>query len=185
MLIFDEIQCGLGRTGTLFAFQQSGIVPDIVTLAKPLGGGLPLGAVLTGAAIEGVVKPGHHGTTFGGNPVACRLGLAVLDEIEESKLLERDQRRSATGSSAQLRALQSRNAAIVECAAPASCGASSSTARPKPVVARAAGQRIRRRHRARQRHPPSAAVHHAEEGIHRIHRRAGAGARASTKEKAA
>jgi len=89
ILIFDEIQCGLGRTGTLFAFQQSGIVPDIVTLAKPLGGGLPLGAVLTGAAIEGVVKPGHHGTTFGGNPVACRLGLAVLDEIEESSLLDR------------------------------------------------------------------------------------------------
>jgi len=89
ILIFDEIQCGLGRTGTLFAFQKSGIVPDIVTLAKPLGGGLPLGAVLTGDAIEGVVKPGHHGTTFGGNPVACRLGLAVLDEIEDAALLPR------------------------------------------------------------------------------------------------
>src|SRR5438270_6715205 len=89
ILIFDEIQCGLGRTGTLFAFQQSGVVPDIVTLAKPLGGGLPLGAVLTGDAIEGVVKPGHHGTTFGGNPVACRLGLAVLEEIEDAALLPR------------------------------------------------------------------------------------------------
>jgi len=89
ILVFDEIQCGLGRMGTLFAFQQSGIVPDIITLAKPLGGGLPLGAVITGPAIEGLVKPGHHGTTFGGNPVACRLGLAVLDEIEESALLGR------------------------------------------------------------------------------------------------
>ena len=87
LLVLDEIQCGLGRTGSLFAFQQSGIVPDIVTLAKPLGGGLPLGAVLTGAALEGVVKPGHHGTTFGGNPVACRLGAVVLDETE--KLLPR------------------------------------------------------------------------------------------------
>jgi len=87
LLIFDEIQCGLGRTGTLFAFQQSGIVPDIVTLAKPLGGGLPLGAVITGAAIDGVVKPGHHGTTFGGNPIACRLGIAVLDEIADRSLL--------------------------------------------------------------------------------------------------
>jgi acetylornithine/N-succinyldiaminopimelate aminotransferase len=87
MLVFDEIQCGLGRTGTLFAFQQSGITPDIVTLAKPLGGGLPLGAVLTGAALEGVVKPGHHGTTFGGNPIACRLGSVVLDET--TKLLPR------------------------------------------------------------------------------------------------
>jgi len=82
LLVLDEIQCGLGRTGVLFAFQKSGIVPDIVTLAKPLGGGLPLGAVLTGAALEGVVKPGHHGTTFGGNPIACRLGSVVLEETE-------------------------------------------------------------------------------------------------------
>jgi predicted acetylornithine/succinylornithine family transaminase len=113
ILVFDEIQCGLGRTGTLFAFQQSGIVPDIVTLAKPLGGGLPLGAVLTGAAIEGVVKPGHHGTTFGGNPVACRLGLAVLDEIEESNLLDRI---TSIGNwfNTQLLLLQSRNRSIVE-----------------------------------------------------------------------
>ena len=113
ILIFDEIQCGLGRTGTLFAFQQSGIVPDIITLAKPLGGGLPLGAVLTGAAIEGVVKPGHHGTTFGGNPVACRLGLAVLDEIEESSLLDRV---AGIGNwfNTQLLLLQSRNKSIVD-----------------------------------------------------------------------
>lgn len=113
ILIFDEIQCGLGRTGTLFAFQQSGVVPDIVTLAKPLGGGLPLGAVLTGEAIEGVVKPGHHGTTFGGNPVACRLGLAVLDEIEKAALLPRI---NAYGEwfGQQLRALQARVPSIVE-----------------------------------------------------------------------
>ncbi|HEX6640301.1 MAG TPA: acetylornithine/succinylornithine family transaminase [Thermoanaerobaculia bacterium] len=83
MLVLDEIQCGLGRTGSMFAFQKSGITPDIVTLAKPLGGGLPLGAVLIGAALEGVVKPGHHGTTFGGNPIACRLGAIVLEETEK------------------------------------------------------------------------------------------------------
>ena len=82
LLVLDEIQCGLGRTGHMFAFQKSGILPDIVTLAKPLGGGLPLGAVLTGAALEGAVKPGHHGTTFGGNPIACRLGTVVLEETE-------------------------------------------------------------------------------------------------------
>lgn len=113
LLIFDEIQCGLGRIGTMFAFQKSGVVPDIVTLAKPLGGGLPLGAVITGPAIEGVVKPGHHGTTFGGNPVACRLGLAVLDEIASSKLLQRVQ---TTGQwfEAELRKLQARTPAIVE-----------------------------------------------------------------------
>ncbi|HEX8255436.1 MAG TPA: acetylornithine/succinylornithine family transaminase, partial [Thermoanaerobaculia bacterium] len=89
MLVFDEIQCGLGRTGTLFAFEQSGITPDMVTLAKPLGGGLPLGAVLTGDALEGAIKPGQHGTTFGGNPVACRLGAIVLEET--AKLLPRVQ----------------------------------------------------------------------------------------------
>lgn len=89
LLIFDEIQCGLGRTGKLFAFEHSGVIPDMITLAKPLGGGLPLGAVLTGPALDGLVKPGHHGTTFGGNPLACRLGLTVLQAIESEKLLDR------------------------------------------------------------------------------------------------
>jgi acetylornithine/N-succinyldiaminopimelate aminotransferase len=89
LLILDEIQCGLGRTGRLFAYEESGVTPDLVTLAKPLGGGLPLGAVLAGRAVEGAVRPGHHGTTFGGNPLACRLALEVLDEIDASHLLER------------------------------------------------------------------------------------------------
>ena len=92
LLVFDEIQCGLGRMGKLFAFQKLGVKPDMVTLAKPLGGGLPLGAVLAGPALDGTVKPGHHGTTFGGNPLACRLGLAVLEEIERQKLLFRIQK---------------------------------------------------------------------------------------------
>ena len=113
LLVFDEIQCGLGRTGTLFAFQQTGIVPDIVTLAKPLGGGLPLGAVITGDAIEGVVKPGHHGTTFGGNPVACRLGLAVLEEIKASALLPRINTYGAWFES-QLQSLKAKSPAIVD-----------------------------------------------------------------------
>src|SRR5207253_9692137 len=111
LLIFDEIQCGLGRTGTLLAFQRTGVVPDIVTLAKPLGGGLPLGAVLTGDAIEGVVKPGHHGTTFGGNPVACRLGIAVLEEIKASRLLEKVQS-TAAWFGEQLSNLGARNSSI-------------------------------------------------------------------------
>jgi predicted acetylornithine/succinylornithine family transaminase len=81
-LVFDEIQCGLGRTGSLFAFQRAGVVPDVLTLAKPLGGGLPLGAVLVNVRVAAAIKPGQHGTTFGGNPVACRLGLEALDEIE-------------------------------------------------------------------------------------------------------
>lgn len=92
LLVFDEIQCGLGRTGKLFAFQHSGVKPDMLTLAKPLGGGLPLGALVAGPALNGPVKPGHHGTTFGGNPLACRLGLVVLEEIERRKLLPRIQK---------------------------------------------------------------------------------------------
>jgi len=89
LLVLDEIQSGLGRTGHLFVFRELGVVPDLVTLAKPLGGGLPLGAVLCGPALDGLLKPGLHGTTFGGNPVACRLGLEVLDEIQNGGLLSR------------------------------------------------------------------------------------------------
>jgi acetylornithine/N-succinyldiaminopimelate aminotransferase len=86
-LVFDEIQSGLGRTGHLFVFQEMGVSPDLVTLAKPLGGGLPLGAVLVSERIAALVKPSHHGTTFGGNPIACRLGLETLSEIVDGGLL--------------------------------------------------------------------------------------------------
>ncbi len=89
VLIFDEIQCGLGRTGTLFAYERAGVAPDVLTLAKALGGGLPLGAVVVADKIASAVRPGHHGTTFGGNPLACRLGLEVLREIEDASLLPR------------------------------------------------------------------------------------------------
>ena len=85
-LVFDEVQSGLGRTGHLFVFQELSVTPDLVTLAKPLGGGLPLGAVLVGPRIAALVKPGMHGTTFGGNPVACRRGLETLDEIASGLL---------------------------------------------------------------------------------------------------
>ncbi|HUP63708.1 MAG TPA: aspartate aminotransferase family protein [Thermoanaerobaculia bacterium] len=113
VLILDEIQCGMGRTGAMFAFQHAGIVPDVVTLAKPLGGGLPLGAVLTGPRLESIVKPGHHGTTFGGNPLACRLGIAVLDELEKGKHLEKV---TSTGAwlKGELNALAARCPGIVE-----------------------------------------------------------------------
>jgi len=94
-LIFDEIQSGLGRTGHLFVFREVGVTPDMVLLAKPLGGGLPLGAVLLAASMEGLVKAGMHGTTFGGNPVACRLGLEVFDVLENGGLLPKVQRLGA------------------------------------------------------------------------------------------
>lgn len=89
LLIADEIQCGLGRTGKYFAFEHYGIKPDIVTLAKSLAAGYPLGAVLGSARVAGSLKPGDHGTTFGGGPLACRLALEVLDVIEQEGLLAR------------------------------------------------------------------------------------------------
>lgn len=88
-LIFDEIQCGLGRTGTLWNYQQYRIVPDIMTLAKPLGGGLPLGAVVCTGEIADAINPGDHGTTFGGNPVACALGVAVLSNVADKTFLKK------------------------------------------------------------------------------------------------
>ena len=81
LIIMDEIQCGLGRTGTLFAYEQYGIIPDIMTLAKTLAGGFPIGAIVSSDRVASVWKPGDHGTTFGGNPLACAAGAAVLKEI--------------------------------------------------------------------------------------------------------
>ena len=86
-LIFDEIQCGLGRTGTLFAYEASGVVPDLLTLAKPLAGGLPMGAVLLSADIAATVQPGDHATTFGGGPFVASVALHVLDRLSDADLL--------------------------------------------------------------------------------------------------
>jgi len=89
LFIVDEVQTGLGRTGTLFAFQQYGVVPDVVTLAKGLGSGLPVGAMLAKAFLSDAFGPGSHGTTFGGNPVAMVAALATLEELERGGWLER------------------------------------------------------------------------------------------------
>ncbi|MCL2845913.1 MAG: aspartate aminotransferase family protein [Chitinivibrionia bacterium] len=87
VLIFDEIQCGLGRTGKLWAYENYGIAPDLLTSAKPLGGGLPLGAVLAKEKISAAIKAGDHGTTFGGNPVACALGNTMLSIVSKKEFL--------------------------------------------------------------------------------------------------
>ncbi len=86
-LIFDEIQCGLGRTGTMFAFQSFGVTPDIVAIAKPIAAGLPLGAFIVKQDFA-TISPGQHGTTFGGGPLACRVALEFLSVVEEEKLLD-------------------------------------------------------------------------------------------------
>ncbi|MBC2866756.1 acetylornithine transaminase [Streptomyces mexicanus] len=89
LLVLDEVQTGIGRTGAWFAYQaHEGVLPDVVTLAKQLGGGLPLGATVAFGRAADLFQPGQHGTTFGGNPVACAAGLAVLDTIEAEGLLD-------------------------------------------------------------------------------------------------
>lgn len=88
LLVLDEVQTGIGRLGSWFAFQQAGITPDVITLAKGLGGGLPLGAVIGVGAAGDLLQPGQHGTTFGGNPVASAAGLAVIRTIAADGLLD-------------------------------------------------------------------------------------------------
>lgn len=93
LLILDEIQTGIGRTGTWFAFQQFDIVPDAVALAKGIAGGVPIGALVTFGAASGLLQAGHHGSTFGGNPLAAAAGNAVLGEIESAGLVGNAARR--------------------------------------------------------------------------------------------
>jgi len=88
LLVLDEVQTGIGRTGRWFAYQAAGVVPDVVTLAKGLGGGLPIGACIGIGAAGSLFEPGQHGTTFGGNPVCCAAALAVLRTIADDGLLE-------------------------------------------------------------------------------------------------
>ncbi|MDP2824439.1 MAG: aspartate aminotransferase family protein [Sulfuritalea sp.] len=87
LFMVDEVQCGIGRTGVWFAHQHAGIVPDVMTLAKGLGSGVPIGACLAAGRAAGVFKPGNHGSTFGGNPLACVAALTTLDVIEADGLM--------------------------------------------------------------------------------------------------
>jgi acetylornithine aminotransferase len=88
LLMLDEVQTGIGRTGTWFGFQHSGVMPDVMALAKGLGSGVPIGACLARGAAADVFQPGNHGSTFGGNPLACAAALATLAAIEEEKLID-------------------------------------------------------------------------------------------------
>ena len=102
LLIFDEVQCGMGRSGNLFAYMGYGVTPDILTSAKALGNGYPIGAMLTGAAVAAVFVPGTHGTTYGGNPLAAAVALTVLRTINTPVFLARVQAASAVLRSALL-----------------------------------------------------------------------------------
>ena len=87
LLILDEVQCGIGRSGKWFAFQNSEILPDVITLAKSLGSGVPIGACIAGNVAGDIFKPGNHASTFGGNPLACAAAITTLDIIEEENLM--------------------------------------------------------------------------------------------------
>lgn len=87
LLIFDEVQCGMGRTGKLWAYQHSGVVPDMLTVAKPLGGGLPIGAILLSGRVAAAVEPGDHGSTFGGGPLVTRLAARILEIVQAPDFL--------------------------------------------------------------------------------------------------
>jgi predicted acetylornithine/succinylornithine family transaminase len=95
LLLFDEVQTGVGRTGKWFGFQHYGVEPDAFSLAKGLGNGFPIGAIVAGKSLADVFQPGHHATTFGGTPLACSAALAVLEVIEQEGLLENAQTMSA------------------------------------------------------------------------------------------
>jgi predicted acetylornithine/succinylornithine family transaminase len=88
-LVFDEIQTGMGRTGTLWAYEQTGVVPDAITSAKALGGGLPIGALITGPRLSDVLQPGDHGSTFAGGPLVCAAALVALELCSDPALLQR------------------------------------------------------------------------------------------------
>jgi acetylornithine aminotransferase/acetylornithine/N-succinyldiaminopimelate aminotransferase len=113
LLIADEIQCGMGRTGKWCAYQHYGIQPDVTTLAKPLAGGIPLGAIVCTEEAARAIHAGMHGTTFGGGPLACAVAIAVIDTLEKDHLLDHA---TEVGNYflAKLRALALRHNAIVD-----------------------------------------------------------------------
>ncbi len=114
LLVLDEVQCGLGRTGKLFAYQHADVVPDILTLAKQLGGGLPMGAVLLREDLAPAIAVGDHGSTFGGNPVAAAASLAVLDRLTAPGFLEGVARRADQLTRGLRRIARARKGTIAE-----------------------------------------------------------------------
>lgn len=95
LLIFDEIQCGMGRLGSLFAYKKFGVIPDVISIAKALGGGFPIGAFLANEKAAIALVPGDHGSTYGGNPLGCAVSLAVLNELIEGGVIARIEEKSA------------------------------------------------------------------------------------------
>ena len=140
-VIFDEIQCGLGRTGTFFAFQHFGVEPDIVVIAKPIAAGVPLGAFLAKEKLAGAIKPGEHGTTFGGGPLACRVALEFLAIVEEEGLLE-NVRRTGAYLQEQFRALKEKFKIVKEFRGVGAIQALELTIPARPIVEEAQAEGV-------------------------------------------
>ena len=113
LLLADEIQCGFGRTGKWLGYQHFGIMPDVITLAKPLAGGLPIGAMLCTERVASCITPGMHGTTFGGGPLVCAVAIAVIDEMKRANILDHVTE-VGTYFINQLRGLQKKHSCITE-----------------------------------------------------------------------
>lgn len=114
VLIFDEIQCGMGRTGKMFAKEHFGVEPDIMTLAKALGGGVPIGAILSNEKVSAAIEFGDHGTTFGGNPLVCAASLATLEVIETENLVKQAEEKG-NWLKAEISALKNLNIKEIRC----------------------------------------------------------------------
>ncbi len=95
LLIFDEIQCGIGRLGSLFAYKKFGVIPDVISIAKALGGGFPIGACITNERASAALVPGDHGSTFGGNPLGCAVALAILNQLVDGGVIASVEEKSA------------------------------------------------------------------------------------------
>src|SRR5690606_39385431 len=131
LLVFDEVQCGIGRTGKLFAYEWSGIVPDVMAIAKGIGGGFPVGACLaTDEAAKGMVS-GVHGTTFGGNPLAMAVGNAVLDVVLEEGFLDEGNRKALAFKQGLAGVSTSSRRCSRKCAGSGFCSASSAGCRTR------------------------------------------------------
>lgn len=113
LLILDEVQCGMGRTGSFFAYEAYNVKPDVLALAKALGGGVPIGTTLFNEAVSSCFAPGKHGSTFGGNPLACAASLATVEAIEEEGLVERA-KTLGDRAMGRLKKMQERNPAILD-----------------------------------------------------------------------
>ncbi len=154
LMMIDEVQCGMGRTGKWFAHQWAGIMPDVMPLAKGLGSGVPIGAVVAGPKAAHIFQPGNHGTTFGGNPLAMRAGVETIRIIEEDGLLANA---TAVGAPPEDPAWQG-------LARPCWC---TRCAWPGPDAGHRADQALRRAHAARRRRRPADLRHGRQRDPHR------------------